>query len=416
MPAGIRKYLRWQKHGGPEQSPLGEVAPDGGSPPPQVRQPFDGRTVRLPAPAQEVRVSSESLRNLAHELRSPLTALKSSLQLVADGQAGPLTPDQGRFLSLALRNLERLDRMTTDLLDRERSRNGGTGLQTSAVDLGRVLRDGVRMHAVAAEQAGLDFDLSGLPDSYAAELDTDRLLQIVDNLLSNAVKFTSAPGLVRVWMDRGATPVAGLAGELADHCGLSLEQFILVVEDSGRGIAPERQARLFEAFSRVHDEDRLRIPGSGLGLHIVRDLVAAMGGVLSLASRPGQGTTVWLRLPRNEETRRMVAAVQGLETRAAAWAPDQSALQVAVLDLRDLAPDASPAELNGFLASMVQRRAGLADEVFPGLYLALIGQTREWSRAWSRFGFRLESGVARRSWETLGQRRAISRPQTAQLV
>ncbi|PIV81019.1 hypothetical protein COW53_06565 [bacterium CG17_big_fil_post_rev_8_21_14_2_50_64_8] len=416
MPAGIRKYLHWQKQGGSERSRLGEGAPDGGSPPPQVLEPLDGRKVRLPAPAQEVRVSSESLRNLAHELRSPLTALKSSLQLVADGEAGPLTSDQGRFLALALRNLERLDRMTTDLLDRERSRNGGMGLRVSSVDLSQVLRDGVRMHAVAAERAGLDFDLSGLPDSYTAEIDTDRLLRIVDNLLSNAVKFTAAPGLVRVWIDRGAAPVSGLAGELADSCGLSLEQFILVVEDSGRGIAPERQARLFEAFSRVHDENRLRIPGSGLGLHIVRDLVAEMGGALSLASRPGRGTTVWLRLPRNEETRRMVAAVQGMETRAVAWAPDESALQAAVLDLRDLAHDASLAELNGFLESMAQRRAGLADEVVPGLYLALIGQTREWYRAWSRLGFRLESGVARRSWETLGQRRVISRPQIAQLV
>lgn len=112
----------------------------------------------------------------------------------------------------------------------------------------------------------------------------------------------------------------------------------------------------------------------------------------------------------------MVAAVQGMETRAVAWAPDESALQAAVLDLRDLAHDASLAELNGFLESMAQRRAGLADEVVPGLYLALIGQTREWYRAWSRLGFRLESGVARRSWETLGQRRVISRPQIAQLV
>ncbi len=415
MPSGFRKYLQRQggKTGG--RDPRG-ASPE--SPPPAVLEADAQGPSGLPRQAPATVISGESVRNLAHELRSPLTAIKSSLQLVTAGEAGPLTADQEHFLTLALRNLDRLDRMTTDLLDRERAKDHSARCAPTAavVDLGRVLGDGVRLHAVAAGKSGLDFDSTGLPESFAAEVDADRIMQVVDNLLSNALKFTSPPGLVRIWLDQHPPAPVGLAGELARAHELPLDLFTLVIEDSGRGIPPERQARLFEVFSRVHDEERLDIPGSGLGLHITRDVVGAMGGRLSLASRQGRGTTIWVRLPRNEKTRRLLLSVADFQARFAAWNQGPRPVEVLALDLRrqDQAPDEQT--MGRFLAQMEDKGVGLGARIVSGLWAAGVSEREAWLRAWPRFLFRAGAPAPAANWRRLGTRRMLAAPEVARLV
>ncbi len=411
MPSGIRKYLHRQ---GRSLEGTGEAG--AGTVPVPVLEADRPERSGFPARKPETVINVEAVRNLAHELRSPLTAIKSSLQLVTAGEAGPLTADQEHFLSLALRNLDRLDRMTTDLLDKERGRTRRSALAAALVDLGPVLRDAARLHGIAANKEGLDFDAEGLPESFPAEVDTDGILQVVDNLLSNARKFTRPAGLVRIWLEQHPALPAGLAKDLAEFFLMPLEVFTLVVEDSGRGIAPERQARLFEAFSRVHDQEGMDIPGSGLGLHITRDLVGAMGGTLSLASRQGQGTTVWVRLPRNEKTRRLLLAVARFQARAAAWNRVRRSVQIAGLDLRDRAGGPDRRAVRRFLAQMEEQNAGVGDQVAPGLWVAAMDEPGNWSRAWSRFTFRDRTGTPETSWRRLGTRRVLTEPEVAQLI
>ncbi len=408
MPSRIRKNLRISREwaSGTENVPTLPL-----STPVLPRDTNSRDQLRIRSDRRELVMTRESVRNLAHELRSPLTAIKSSLQLVAAGEAGPVTGDQEHFLALAMRNLDRLDRMTTDLLNKERGRSG-MALRPCKVDLGLLLRQGVQMHAVAAQKAGLDFDGSGLPSHYLAEVDADRVLQIVDNLLGNALKFTNSPGLVHVWLDQNANVPGEFAQDLAARYLLPLDMFTLVVQDSGRGMAPDQQARLFEAFARVHDEHQLDVPGSGLGLHITRDLVGAMGGTLSLASRPGQGTTLWVRLPRDEMTRRCLLNLQSFTAEVQTMGP----LQVSILDLRERSRVPAGQSLAAFVADMNEQGVGVGTELVTGLWVAAIRVPQAWSRAWSRFAFRAGSGAPETPWRKLGPERVLKPRKIAELV
>ncbi len=409
MPSGIRKYLRpdhWRSSGSDTLPAAGTKIPA------PIIETEASRTLRGQTDGREGMMTRESVRNLAHELRSPLTAIKSSLQLVAEGEAGPVTDDQEHFLALALRNLDRLDRMTTDLLDRERGEMRGKSLMPRRIDLGKTLREGVQLHALAAKRAGLDFDADGLPESYVAEIDPDRIMQIVDNLLGNALKFTSPPGLVHIWLDQNTALPQGLEQDLVSRFMLPLDMFTLVIEDSGRGIAHDRQARLFEAFTRAHDESRVKVPGSGLGLHITRDLVGAMGGTLSLASNPGQGTTLWVRMPRDEMTRHCLLQLAAFQAKVKVPGP----VQVAVLDLRQRSRVPGAKALSGFLATMEDQGLGVGTEVVKGLWVAAIFDAKGWSRSWSRFTFRAGSGALEAPWRKLGPERVVEPSLVAELI
>lgn len=328
---------------------------------------------------------AETVSTLSHELRSPLTAIKATLGMVLQGEAGELGPDQTHFLKLAMRNIDRLDRLTTDLLDTARGEAGKLVLRPQEVDLGPLLREGVRLHAEAAHKAGLTFDTRGLPPSFLACIDADRLLQVLDNLVGNAVKYTDAPGVVRVWVEQRPAPPTGLAWTLAEQCFLPLHQFTLVIEDSGRGIPEAMRARLFGRFERAHAEAGDRTPGSGLGLHITRGLVGALGGTIRLSTREGQGTTVWVRLPRDQESLRLLQAAEllgrALEQRTG-WNEETT---LALLDLReaDSRIQGSASLVTGFLERARRRGLGSGVELAPRLWAAVCTGNEAWAEAWA---------------------------------
>lgn len=328
---------------------------------------------------------SETVSNLSHELRSPLTAIKASLGMVLQGEAGDLRPDQAHFLELAMRNIDRLDRLTTDLLDTARGEAGKLVLRPREVDLGPLLREGVRLHAEAAHKAGLTFDTRGLPRSFLACLDADRLLQVLDNLVGNAVKYTEAPGVVRVWVEQRPAPPSGLVWTLAEQCFLPLHQFTLVIEDSGRGIPEAMRSRLFGRFERAHPEAGDRTPGSGLGLHITRGLVGALGGTIRLSTREGQGTTIWVRLPRDQESLRLLQAAELLGRELDQRTGRDEGTNLVLLDLREADKQAPglTSLVNGFLGRARKRALGSGVELAPGLWAAVCTGAEAWAGAWA---------------------------------
>jgi signal transduction histidine kinase len=255
---------------------------------------------------------AEAVSTLSHELRTPLASMKSSLSLVCAGDAGPLGPDQARFLGVALRNVVRLDRLVGDLLDVSRDDAGHLRVDCRPTDLGPVMREALGLFEPGAGQVGPQVDASGVPNRFEACVDPDKIVQIVSNLVGNARKYVPADGRVRVWLDPQAGPGDVLATALAQACGVELRTFALVVEDNGPGIDPEIVDRVFEPFERGRAEVIGRIGGAGLGLHIVRRLAEAHGGRVSLATAPGAGTTVWVRLPVDPAAGRALAAVAQL--------------------------------------------------------------------------------------------------------
>jgi signal transduction histidine kinase len=296
-------------------------------------------------PSGEAADHESALRMLGHELRTPLAAMQTSLDLVLRGDAGPLAADQQRFLGTARRNLQRLGRLLDDLLDAERAGAGRLAIRPVPLDLGALLQEDLAMHGVACREKGLVLDASGVRAGFRACVDGDKVQQMLHNLLSNAVKYTPRGGRVRVWLEDRADRVPGAGARLARRFGLPFEAFVLGVEDSGLGMSETFVETMFQPFQREERPEARRLPGAGLGLHITRGLVEAHGGEIRLVSQPGQGTTVWLVLPREPESGAVVVAgrqFDALRERAAMAGVRAGAVY---LDLRQRATEAATWEL-----------------------------------------------------------------------
>ncbi len=285
-------------------------------------------------PAVDTADHDAQTSTLGHELRTPLTAMGTAMALVTRGDAGPVTRDQARFLGMCQRNLERLDRLVSDLLDSRRAAAGRLTLNREVVDLGELLRDNLELFAITCRDKGVTLDYAGVPTSFRACVDADKILQMFHNVTSNALKYTPRGGFVRVALQTHARQVPGLGADLARRFGLPLDVFTLTVEDSGFGMSEDFVAQLFTPFCRDERAETRALPGAGLGLHITRGLAEAMGGDIRLVSRAGEGTTVWLAIPGEAEGARTLVAGRELETQAAAARAAGLAPQLAALDLR----------------------------------------------------------------------------------
>jgi two-component system OmpR family sensor kinase len=238
---------------------------------------FESMRIRLQS-LEEVR--REFIANASHELRTPVFALAGSLELIA----GDELDDRARreFVQTMREQVERLSKLTTELLDLSRLDAGRLelDLQTLPLEaLAAALVEEFEAAAVLSEHP-LTLTVESAPEVLA---DEHRTLQLGRILLDNALSHTPAGVAVRVRVGEN------------DRYGF------LAVEDEGPGIPPEQQERVFERFFRLDDE---RASGSGLGLAIARELATRMSGELTVRSKPGE-TTFVLSLPRQREDGRM---------------------------------------------------------------------------------------------------------------
>ena len=223
------------------------------------------------------RMKDDFVASVSHELRTPLTSINGYLDLMLeDDEDFPAT--QRQYLGVVRRNSERLLRLVGDLLFVAQVDAGRISLEMTAVDLTGLVADAVEGVRPVAEEKHLEL-VADVEPIEIPQADALRLGQVLDNVLSNAVKFTPAEGSVSVR--------AFLDGPHA----------VVEVEDTGMGIAPEDQARLFDRFFRTAAAGHMAIPGTGLGRAIAKAIVEGHDGTISLASEPGQGTTVRLELP-----------------------------------------------------------------------------------------------------------------------
>lgn len=242
-------------------------------------------------------MKSDFVSTVSHELKTPLTSIKNSLALLRGDKAGPLNETQVRFLEMAQRNADRLARIVDDILDLSKLDAGKLAFRFGDVDAGESLRQAAVAFEGQAQAGGIELRVeisANLPRVWA---DAARLDQVLANLLSNALKFTAAGGLVTLV----ARP---------DDAGVEI-----TIADTGIGIPPEDQDRVFEPFFQSRDSLTNKARGTGLGLGIARDLVRAHGSDLRLSSQPGQGTRLTFRLPawsyRVEELAEFEVSVRG---------------------------------------------------------------------------------------------------------
>lgn len=238
--------------------------------------------VRVRAQRESKRLKDEFFNMISHELRTPLTSIIGYTDLIAEIEA-PRLSDQGRrFIEVIERNAKRQLRLVHDLLLLIRVEAGEFSIERQPLDLAAVVDQAVEEARRAAEQSGISVQLS-LEDRPVIEGDPHRLEQLLDNLLNNAIKFSEADGIVRICLRR--------------ENGTAL----IEVADSGIGIPPQERERLFERLFRASAAKALAIPGTGLGLTIVKTVVDAHGGTIAVESEEGCGTTFKVSLPLARE-------------------------------------------------------------------------------------------------------------------
>ena len=224
------------------------------------------------------RMKDDFVASVSHELRTPLTSIRGYLDLVLDGDAGPLTSDQERYLGVVARNSKRLMAMVGHLLLVAQHDSGVLSLDRQPGDLRAAASEAVSSAAPIAEERGLalTLDAEEVPEF---EFDRARVGQVLDNLISNALKFTPTGGSVEVRV------------RCVD------ERAVVDVADTGPGISDAEQERLFERFYRTESSTTQATPGTGLGLWISKTIVEAHGGEIGVDSAAGRGTTFRIELP-----------------------------------------------------------------------------------------------------------------------
>lgn len=233
--------------------------------------------------AEVDRVKDQFISTVSHELRTPITNIIGYTELLEDGDLGPLNKEQDQAITRISFSGRRLLSLVNDLLTLSRVQQRGLEKKTAAFDLRDIVRSSVDLVKPAgggAQQPEITVDLPESPVCIAG--DGEKLERAVINLLSNATKFTPPDGTVHVSL-------------VTDE-----ESVRVSVADSGRGMSEEEQALLFTRFFRAESAERDAIPGSGLGLSIVKTIVDLHDGEIDVVSAPGEGSTFTIRLPKAE--------------------------------------------------------------------------------------------------------------------
>jgi PAS domain S-box-containing protein len=222
-------------------------------------------------------LKDEFLALVSHELRTPLSAIVAHVELLLDETLPK--EHHARFVEVIHRNSLRLERLVGDLLFVAQLELANLAVTMTNVNIAAVARESVEAAMLSADQSGVDLQLTPTDQSISLTGDAGRLGQALDNLIANAIKYSPDGGIVHVRVLPGVTECA------------------LEVEDHGMGIALEEQGHLFERFFRASAAVDLHIQGVGLGLMVVKSIIDAHDGKVSVISKPGSGSTFRIVLP-----------------------------------------------------------------------------------------------------------------------
>ena len=229
------------------------------------------------------RAKTEFVSTVSHELRTPMTSIKGYADLILLGAAGQMNDDQRRFLSIIKANADRLSVLVNDLLDISRLEGGRVELDIKPLSLESLVDQVATTLRAKIEDKGLTLSLHIPPDLPPVMGDRDRVIQILTNLVSNAYQYTPTGGSI----------------DVRALCAAGMVQ--VDVADTGIGIAPEDQPKVFDRFFRADDPKVQEFSGTGLGLAIVKSLVEMQSGRIWLDSEVGKGSTFSFTLPTARE-------------------------------------------------------------------------------------------------------------------
>ena len=238
---------------------------------------------RARASAEQANLTkSRFLANMSHELRTPLNAINGFSEVIADLHLGREALDRYREYARDIHvSGQHLLELINGVLDLSKVEAGRMELREETVDLGATVHAAMKMVEAQAEEKQISLNLLTPPDPLLLRADSQKLLQCFLNVLSNGVKFTPPGGRV------AATVSPSALGP------------VVVVTDTGIGIAPADMAKVFEPFAQIDSDLARDNAGTGLGMPLTRSLIELHGGAITLESTKGAGTTITMRLPRH---------------------------------------------------------------------------------------------------------------------
>ncbi len=239
-------------------------------------------------------MKTQFISTASHELRTPLTSLQNAIHILASKKAGDLTKDQERFLTMSARNIDRLADMINDLLDLTRLESKKTELSFSKASVSHIFRQLIETFNPQAEDKTLVLEMDCPEDIPAIYADSDRLEQVLYNLISNALKFTPQGGRVCL----STRVISDLKeGEKDSTIHNPQSAIEISVTDTGVGLSPDEQKRIFEPFYQAGGTLTSKTKGSGLGLSIAKELIETHGGKISVESELGKGSRFSFAIP-----------------------------------------------------------------------------------------------------------------------
>ena len=242
------------------------------------------------------RMKAHFISMITHELRSPLNSINGYLDLALEGIAGELNQQQREFVQRARAGSEHLYALIEDLLLISRADAGQLRLNRDLIHVPEIVANAIEELELIAKDNEISIKVeiaSDFPQIYA---DAVRIQQVLRNLLNNALRFTPPDGCVTISARVNNHPIETAAAESIEPNEVQ-QQIEVQIRDTGYGIAPEYQERIFDRFYQIPIENAGRVSGQGLGLTIVKLIVELHGGRVSVESMPSVGSTFKFTLP-----------------------------------------------------------------------------------------------------------------------
>lgn len=228
-----------------------------------------------------LKVKSDFTSMVSHELRTPLAAIKEGIAIVADQTAGTLNEKQGEFLGIAQRNVDRLTRIISEILDFQKLESGKMVFHMEENNINDAVREFANTISPLLKSRGLELELKLYDNLPVVRMDKDKIIRVLNNLVNNSLKAT----------EKGSIIIATLPGD----------NFVRVsVQDTGAGIKDEDMPRLFQQFVQLENGPMRRPGGTGLGLVICKEIIEEHKGKIWAESAAGQGSTFHFILPVKE--------------------------------------------------------------------------------------------------------------------